>query len=902
MPTTITITGVWHEGATPAAGVSRKQRGPILWASGEDVLVRVPVVNEAGADVDLSTAEVTLTIRDKADRIVSQPRLGVLGVGDNSTALITVPDADTRDLAPTDYTYDVWMHDGGADQQIVQRSTLRLLPRNFLLVGDAAPAVSPYSRAFLLPETYTVPSASIVGSAVYITGNTSAAFASNDAVPQRQADAVVVEKLTATTARIARIAVVVNASWSFTAGQILYLGINGALSATAPSTGLVQQMGVALAPTVVMFDRDDEAGSGAGSVPADTILHLYLSPSGSDSNAGTSSGAPFATIGRVNQELASYPVIAALVLHFTGSGTFDWDETLNAHGCGRVLLVANTWTTLDTLTVASGSTALHVRTTAAPGVSSDDAIARVVDGDAAGNYRLVQGWRTRVPVRLCAAGNTALTGSATIDGVTTNDGDRVLLPAQTTGSENGIWVVSHSGAWSRALDADSTNELESARVAVTAGSTNSGKTFYQLATAITPGTTAQEWSETAACLELSAPLAAAPSASDTVELVQASVAIDATNVLATPGLMAISTTGSVWAAGIRVTVGPFYCGCKDMAKWGAVGDISGVTRDGYANVEEISGLPTLDFAAFSESWIADLYTLYGLGSVRSTVPYRAFGIYHCITIDATYDDDTSIYLTGGVIRGDSGLAVVGRYGTIFIETTDACIPVYGEVYMRGGTFRTNALHPTNGLVFCGTITTALLHVEFPSVCNLAGKHEGYTTYYALDAELGGVIGLSLGSYPTGLRGVLGDCHIASLTLPHSVFSTSQHGIADTRGTRATMGRIFSTAGTSTSTPVTSPIRQVSGSANLLEGDNAVTVDNSAATATLQLPTPVLGIDFDIIPLATTENYGIDLVRAASEQINGVAATMALSGSPYAAIRVRCDGTNWIVTGSGILTQ
>lgn len=47
--------------------------------------------------------------------------------------------------------------------------------------------------------------------------------------------------------------------------------------------------------------------------------------------------------------------------------------------------------------------------------------------------------------------NITLTGTQTIDGVALNDGDRVLLTAQTNKAENGIWLV-NTNAWTRPTD------------------------------------------------------------------------------------------------------------------------------------------------------------------------------------------------------------------------------------------------------------------------------------------------------------------------------------------------------------------------------------------------------------------------------------------------------------------
>lgn len=75
-------------------------------------------------------------------------------------------------------------------------------------------------------------------------------------------------------------------------------------------------------------------------------------------------------------------------------------------------------------------------------------------------------------VRAASTGNITKSGTQTIDGVSLISGDRVLLKNQTTGSENGIWVVS-AGSWSRSTDADTNAEVNSGMyVWVEEGTTN----------------------------------------------------------------------------------------------------------------------------------------------------------------------------------------------------------------------------------------------------------------------------------------------------------------------------------------------------------------------------------------------------------------------------------------------
>src|SRR5581483_7375295 len=103
-------------------------------------------------------------------------------------------------------------------------------------------------------------------------------------------------------------------------------------------------------------------------------------------------------------------------------------------------------------------------------------------------------WKASVRVATTANGTlaTAYENGDTIDGVTLATGDRILLKNQTSGAENGIYVVAASGAPARATDANTSAEVTSGLACfVSEGSTNAGSAWV-LTTAdpITLGTTA----------------------------------------------------------------------------------------------------------------------------------------------------------------------------------------------------------------------------------------------------------------------------------------------------------------------------------------------------------------------------------------------------------------------------
>lgn len=93
------------------------------------------------------------------------------------------------------------------------------------------------------------------------------------------------------------------------------------------------------------------------------------------------------------------------------------------------------------------------------------------------------------PCRLATTANRSLSGLSAIDGVTPVAGNRILVKAQTTKSQNGIWIAA-SGAWSRATDFSTNGVFYGTRVYVTDGTLNTRQDFTVITTGtITIGTT-----------------------------------------------------------------------------------------------------------------------------------------------------------------------------------------------------------------------------------------------------------------------------------------------------------------------------------------------------------------------------------------------------------------------------
>ena len=106
---------------------------------------------------------------------------------------------------------------------------------------------------------------------------------------------------------------------------------------------------------------------------------------------------------------------------------------------------------------------------------ADDAVTRAYVEAISNNLDIKQA------VRLATTGNITLSGNQSIDGVTTNTNDRILVKNQTSAEDNGIYLAA-VGAWTRTTDADEDSEVNNGlSVFVTSGTVN-GSTNWVLIT------------------------------------------------------------------------------------------------------------------------------------------------------------------------------------------------------------------------------------------------------------------------------------------------------------------------------------------------------------------------------------------------------------------------------------
>lgn len=102
----------------------------------------------------------------------------------------------------------------------------------------------------------------------------------------------------------------------------------------------------------------------------------------------------------------------------------------------------------------------------------------------------------KMSVEAATTANITLSGTQTVDGIALSSGNRCLVQNQSTGADNGVYVVA-AGAWTRATDYNTSAKAEHGLIVFVQGGTANGNKYFKVdQSKPTIGTTALTFSET----------------------------------------------------------------------------------------------------------------------------------------------------------------------------------------------------------------------------------------------------------------------------------------------------------------------------------------------------------------------------------------------------------------------
>lgn len=269
------------------------------------------------------------------------------------------------------------------------------------------------------------------------TGVTAASYGSATAVPVLTIN----EQGQITAASTANIATTLNIAGNTGTDGIALLTETLTVTGTAPINAAVTANTITITAAdattstkgVASFNTASfEVASGAVSIKAGGVSNTQLA------NSSVTIGSTTTALGATSNSLAGLQQLTVDNIDINGN-------TISATNTDGSI----TLTPLGTGTVdVSGK---RITSVAEPTQDTDAATKAYVDSRAAG-------LDPKASVRVATTGNITLSNTQTIDGVALSIGNRVLVRAQSTSTENGIYIVAN-GAWARAADFDAPAEI-----------------------------------------------------------------------------------------------------------------------------------------------------------------------------------------------------------------------------------------------------------------------------------------------------------------------------------------------------------------------------------------------------------------------------------------------------------
>jgi hypothetical protein len=358
--------------------------------------------------------------------------------------------------------------------------------------------------------------------------------------------------------------------------------------------------------------------------------------------------------------------------------------------------------------------------------------------------------------RVVTTTNITLTGGApaTVDGVTLSANNRVLVTGQTTGSQNGLYLVTtvgsgSTGTWARTSDGNDTGEIEAGMIVMVTEGVIYADTQWKLITddPITIGTTALTFTQNYMANSISS------GTSNVVVNSNANVTISSAG---TANILTITSTG-IYTSGLssvtgNITVGNVSTGGLISATGNVqagnirtVGLISATGNITIGNVSAVGNITSSNYYFGNGYYLTGVSGGGGSGGLKwttqaNTAPVSPnagdfwYNSYSSIKYQYTNDGTSNVWVdqsaptsfttitVGNVVNaGATGVGNIGSAGgyfnTVFAKATSAQYADLAEMYMAdqdypagtvvefGGNYEIIASTQTHSTSIAGVIST-----------------------------------------------------------------------------------------------------------------------------------------------------------------------------------------------------
>lgn len=257
-----------------------------------------------------------------------------------------------------------------------------------------------------------------------------------------------------------------------------------------------------------------------------------------------------------------------------------------------------------------------------------------------------QGIDWKASVRAATTANVTLASDLengdTLDGVTLATGDRILVKNQSTGSQNGIYVVAASGAPTRSTDCDTAAELTSNFAVFVEEGTANADQGYVLTNdgAITVGTTALSFTQFTGLGQVTAGDGLSKTGNTLNVTAGTGISISGDAVTNT-GVLSITGTANQISA-TASTGAITLSGPQDLHS-GATPSFSGVTVGSVTLTDALLGTATA--TASTSATVIDSWSTSTYSSAKYIVQMKKAGDIEVIEVLVTVDGSNNVYLT-----------------------------------------------------------------------------------------------------------------------------------------------------------------------------------------------------------------------------------------------------------------